>query len=568
MASGLTPAFRKYSPAQDTIVTIRHPRSVGLGLSLVLASCGGEGLILPPDGAAAHIEIRKGNGQSARVSSTLTDSLVVRVTDTQNRPVAGANVVFEFTADGAAASPATVNTDGDGRAASRLAVGTRVGAYTGRVSVPVDPGVTPVQETITATALPDDASGIALLSGDEQTGQVGTDLAAPLVVVVTDALGNPIPGFTVDWTVTGGGSVTPTRTATDANGQASATRTLGTTAGLQTAVATATGLAGSPVTFTHTATAGSAASVTKVGGDGQSAGPGEQLALPLVVQVLDGANNPIPGRAVTWVIGNGDGSVTPANTTTDAQGNASTRWTLGPAVGPNTVNAVVSGVGTATFSATATAGTPSASNSSVAVSDNDITVNSGTSTITVTVRDASNNPVSGAAVTVSSSGSGNTISPASASSGGNGVATFTFSSTVAETKTITATAGGVTINVQPTITVRKAPSTTRITRDEPDRSTSGETVRVEFTVTGSGGTPTGTVTITASGGSETCNAPVAAGQCDVVLVTTGNPRVLTATYSGDENFAGSTDNENHRVDAAGPASTTTDDHQRQPRSLR
>ncbi|MEA2722720.1 MAG: adhesin/invasin, partial [Gemmatimonadales bacterium] len=278
-------------------MTISHPRSLVLGLSLLLASCGGEGLILPPDGAPAHIEIAEGsNGQSARVGSTLAESLVVLVTDTQDRPVAGANVVFEFTADGAAASPATVNTDADGRAASRLAVGTRPGPVTGLVSVPVDPGVTPVQDTITALVLPDNANGIALLSGDDQTGQIGTTLAAPLVVVVTDALGNPIPGFTVGWTVNGGGSVNSASTTTVASGQASVTRTLGTTAGTQTAVATATGLAGSPVTFTHTATAGTATGVTKVSGDGQSGSPGAELALPLVVQVLDAAGNPIPNR--------------------------------------------------------------------------------------------------------------------------------------------------------------------------------------------------------------------------------------------------------------------------------
>ena len=164
--------------------------------------------------------------------------------------------------------------------------------------------------------------------------------------VVTDALGNPIPGFTVDWTVTGGGSVSTASTPTDASGQASVTRTLGPAAGAQTAVATATGLAGSPVTFTHTATAGTATGVIKVSGDNQSGSPSTELALPLVVQVLDGAGNPIPNRPLTWTIGEGGGGVSEVNTTTDAQGNASTRWTLGPGVGRNTVNAVVSGVGT------------------------------------------------------------------------------------------------------------------------------------------------------------------------------------------------------------------------------
>jgi hypothetical protein len=430
------------------------------------------------------------------------------------------------------------------------------------VSVPVDPGVTPVEATITATALPDNAAGIAALSGDEQSGQVGATLAAPLVVVVTDALGNPIPGFTVDWTVTGGGSVSLASTTTDANGQASVTRTLGNAAGTQTAVATATGLAGSPVTFTHTATAGTATGVTKVSGDGQSGSPSTQLALPVVVQVLDGAGNPIPNRPLTWTIGEGGGSVPSANTTTDAQGNASTTWTLGPSVGRNTLNAVVSGLAPATFTATATAGTPNDANSTVSASPGTINVG-GSSTVTVTVRDGGNNPVAGVSVTPASSGSGNTFTPASASTGGNGVATFTFSSTVAETKTITATAGGVALNDNATVTVRKVGSTVEITNDDPDPSTVGENVVVEFAVSGGGGTPTGDVTITVGGGSETCTGTLSngSGSCTVLLTVPGtgsnNRRVITATYPGDAQFSGDTDTENHRVDPLPRVSTTT-----------
>lgn len=541
-------------------MTISHPRALVLGFSLIIAACGGEGLTLPPEGEAAHIEVLdEGNGQSGRVDETLALPLVVRVTDSRNRPVANANVVFTFT-NGvpAEAIPSSATSGADGLASVQLKMGSQAGPITGMAEVPVAAGITPVQANFTATALPANASGIAMVSGNDQSGTINTALASPLVVQVTDFVGNPIPGVSIVWTAeTGGGSVSEATTITGADGRTSVIRILGSVAGEQTTSATATGLSGSPVIFTHTATAGNASRVEKISGDNQSANPGQQLAQPLVVQVLDGANNPIPGRAVTWVIGEGGGSRSPENTTTDAEGKASTNWTLGPGVGNNTINAVVSGVGTATFSATATAGSADASNSTVSASPTTITVGSGSSTITVTVRDASNNPVGGVSVSLESSGSGNTFNAASAPTASNGVATFTFSSTVAETKTITATAGGVVITNQATITVSKASSTTRITRDEPDRSTSGDVVTVEFTVTGSGGTPTGTVTITASGGSETCSASVAAGQCDVTLVTTGNPRVLTATYSGDDRFNGSTDTENHRVDAPQPSSTTT-----------
>ena len=542
------------------MIAFKLARTLVLGSALAFAACGGEGLVLPPEGEPAHISVIHGDGQSGRAGSVLADSVVVHVTDTKDRPVAGATVNFTFPDNDAQAAPATGTTNSDGVTWVKVTLGAPVGPVTGVAEVPVDAGFTPVRVEFTAMTLAGDANGIAAVSGDNQTGPVNSQLPAPLVVRVTDESGNPIPNQPVVWSIPsngGGGSVSPTNTVTDANGEASATRTLGPTAGQQTTLATSEGLAGSPVTFAHTATPGGAAGVNKVSGDNQSAQVGTEVRDPLVVRVLDAEQNPIPNRAVTWIVTAGGGSVSQENTTTNAQGEASTRWTLGPAVGANSVNAVVSGVGTATFNATGTAGTVSASNSTVTASPGSIAAGSGTSTVTVTVRDASNNPVGGVSVSLTSSGTGNTITPASASTGSNGVATFTFSSSVAESKTIIATAGGVTIDDQATILVQKTASTTRIESDDPDPSVVGQSVRVVFTVTGAGGTPTGRVTITADGGSETCSATVAEGFCDITFTESGTNRRLNAAYEGDSQFEGSTDRENHRVNDPPAASTTT-----------
>ena len=333
-----------------SIVTISQPRSLLLSLTLVLGACGGEGLTLPPDGAAAHIEVLWGDNQSARVGERLPDSVVVRVTDTQNRPVSGVDVVFDFTAGGSTASPAAA-TDSDGATWSRLVLGTVPGPVNGQAKVPVAAGITPVETPITATARPADANGIALISGDTQTGAVGTELLAPLVVAVTDRFGNPIPGITVQWSVTDGGSVSSNSTITDASGQTSVTRTLGPASGPQITQANSFGLAGTPVTFNHTATAGSAARVIVVDGNGQHAPAGSKLGKALAIRVLDAENNPIPGQPVSWVVGAGDGSASPENGTTDVNGEARTEWTLGPNPGPNTLTAVAN-VGRASFNAT------------------------------------------------------------------------------------------------------------------------------------------------------------------------------------------------------------------------
>jgi VCBS repeat-containing protein len=523
---------------------------------LVFAACGGEGLTLPDEGEPARIEIlEEGNNQSGRVNEVLPVTLKVRVTDSRGEPVPGRDVLFSF-AGGAAAgvpTPESATTDSDGQASTTLALGNVAGTHKGTAQVQSAPAV---NAEFTVTALPADANGIRIVSGDPQTATVNSALPQPLVVLVTDANDNPIPNVAIQWTAEGGGTVSAESNVTDGNGQASVTRTLGPTAGTQTTRADAGPIAGSPALFTHTATAGGAAGITKVSGDNQSGAPGTELALPLIVEVRDEQGNPISGRAVAWVVGTGGGSVSAQTTPTNAEGRATTNWTLGPAVGPNSVNAVVSGVGTATFNATATAGLPSAGNSEVSAAPTTITVG-GQSTITVVARDASNNPVSGASVSVASTGTGNTITPASASTGANGVATFTFSSTVAETKTITATAGGVALNDSPTITVQKTGSTVEITEDEPDPSTVGTAITVEFSVRGSGGTPTGEVIVTLSGGDETCRATLVDGNgsCGLTPTVAGpdannNRRIITATYGGDARFSGDTDTENHRVNPA------------------
>jgi Big-like domain-containing protein len=98
-------------------------------------------------------------------------------------------------------------------------------------------------------------------------------------------------------------------------------------------------------------------------------------------------------------------------------------------------------------------------------------------------------------------------------------------------------------------TVNKADTTTTITSDNPDPSSPGQSVTVNFTVVPNvpgGGTPAGNVVVTVSGGAETCTGTVATGTCNLVLTATGT-RTITATYAGDTNFNGSSDTESHDV---------------------
>src|SRR5207302_90573 len=104
-------------------------------------------------------------------------------------------------------------------------------------------------------------------------------------------------------------------------------------------------------------------------------------------------------------------------------------------------------------------------------------------------------------------------------------------------------------------TRRSSDMTTAITTHTPNPSVVGQGIAVAFTVTSGGGTPTGEVTVT--DGAATCTGTVAAGTCTLTSTTAGN-KTLTATYSGDANFGGSTSvGVSHTVNAAATTTAIT-----------
>lgn len=528
--------------------------------ALLLAGCGGgSSLLLPGDGEATHIKIVGGDKQSGRVGEALTDPLVVQVTDSRDRPVNGVSVAFEFTSGGPGAQivPATATTDANGKATVQVVLGTTIGPQTGQASV-VTQGAKAPAISFTVMAVPENANGIAVASGDDQTGAAGSKLGQPLVVQVTDAFGNPISGVRIDWSVEGGGSVSDASTTTDDSGLASVERTLGPTAGPQSTLASSVGLAGSPVTFTHTATAGNAAGLSIVSGNNQTAPVGTRLPADLVVRLVDGAGNGVPGTAVTWVVGTGGGSVTPQNGTTDDQGRALAQWTLGPNSGQNRVDAVVSGIGIANFTATGTTGAPAA----LAI----VTQPSGSAQNgvrferqpVVQLRDAGGHDVgtSGIVITAQLSGSGGELTGTSQrATDGSGRAAFTDLAISGATgqRTLVFTASGYSGATSSSIDVRPIGTTTTITSDSPNPSVSGSAFTVGFRVTSPGPVPTGSVTVTASGAQANCSGTLqnGAGSCSLTLNRVGD-RTLRATYSGGPGLNGSSATAPHRVNPAPP----------------
>ena len=524
---------------------------------VLLLACGGGDLVLPSEGEPATLEVVQGNGQSGRVGSALAEPIVARVTDSQDRPVTDAAVAFvlDAAAGDATVAPDTARTDAGGLATFELVMGTRIGPAGAVVQVATAGGQRTLSEPVVFTAVSADANELLMVGGDGQSAPGGAALGAPLVVQVTDAFGNPIAGVPISWTPDGGGSVSEPTTTTGEDGLASVIRTLGTTAGPQQTSAGAAGLAGSPVVFSHTATAGAATVLELVSGTGQSTLVGTSVPDPLVVKATDGTGNPVAGLAVSWVVGTGGGSLSPATSTTGADGLTSTRWTVGPAPGANTATAVVSGVGTVEFAATAVPGTPPSltietqpsaeARFGIALSQQPV--------IQLREPDGAPRAVAGVRVSVSVVQGGAVLrGSASRTTGADGRVAFTDLALLGApgAYTLAFAAAGYTGAASTPIALLRALTATTIRSDEPDPSIAGAGVPVRYQVQSSGGTPTGNVRISSDDGA-TCTGTVAAGQCTIVFTGVG-ARVLTAVYGGDTQFEPSTDTEAHRVDAPAP----------------
>jgi VCBS repeat-containing protein len=157
-------------------------------------------------------------------------------------------------------------------------------------------GLPAVQFSASATS--DVPTTIELVSGNNQSAPVGSAVPNPLVVRVTDANDNPVANVGVAWTANGGGSVSDDNTATDANGLAQVTRTLGLVPGPYTTTAAVDGLSGSPITFTSTATVGPPAQLAITQHPVGSTTSGAPFAPVFVIQVQDALGNAVADGGV------------------------------------------------------------------------------------------------------------------------------------------------------------------------------------------------------------------------------------------------------------------------------
>ena len=159
---------------------------------------------------------------------------------------------------------------------------------------------------------------------------------------------------------------------------------------------------------------------------GQQAAAGTAVTNAPAVRVTNSAGAGLSGVAVTFAVTAGGGSLASTTAQTNAQGIATAgAWTLGPAVGVNTVRATVGSLST-TINATATAG---AAANIVGVNTTNLTGPAGAALatpVTVKVTDAAGNAVAGATVQFAPTTGSGTVSAASVATNASGEAQTTW----------------------------------------------------------------------------------------------------------------------------------------------
>ncbi len=265
--------------------------------------------------------------------------------------------------------------------AVRLQPGTNV-----LTAVAVDASGNQAQTSVTVQQARPAAPSVAVVLGGGQSAVIGTVLAQPLVAVVQDAVGQPVPGKTVLFRVRGGngtldGGRRDLGVTSDANGQALVHFTLGTRAGAGNQVVEASAVgSGPPAVFLASALPGAPALIVVDSGDQQLGVAGQALPRPLAAAVVDAGGNRLAEVAASFRVVKGAGQLANGQQTmaltTDSDGRLIAALTTDPAEGVanNVVEATIDGLAgglVASFTAsTWAAGDPSLTAVSGVVLDN------------------------------------------------------------------------------------------------------------------------------------------------------------------------------------------------------
>ena len=279
-----------------------------------------------------------GNNQTGSDGTVLPTALTV----TASNGASGVTVTFNDNgAHGTFGTP--TGTTGAGGTISTTYTPSQAGTITITASAT---GYTSAAFTETITQV---VTSITVVSGEKQTGTVGTTLPLPIVLKAKNSAGKAVAGVAITYSDAYGGTFSPNPAITGSNGEASTTFTLPTVA----KVIVVNGANGSvSVNTDETAVAGAPAELRVVSGSGQSANPDTKLAKPLIVSLGDTYGNAIEGVTVTFTDNGAGGTFSTTKPVTGTTGDAQTTYTTGSKTGTVTISATTSTLGPANFTET------------------------------------------------------------------------------------------------------------------------------------------------------------------------------------------------------------------------
>lgn len=363
-------------------------------------------IVLPRLGSLVAVS---GAAQTGAVSVPLPQQIAVRSLATDGLPIGFTSLTLSVTAGGGSISDTALVTDASGNASFTWTLGPTVGTQSVRVSAA---GVSAL--VVNATATSTGPASLAITQEPAAVQVAGANVTPAVQVQVRDAGGAVLSGFT--------GAVTLELAENPAGGSLLGTLSVNAVAGIASFNAWRVERAGagyrvrarveqlvSPASAAFTVNAAAADSLALVSGGGQVGSAGGALAQPVVLRVMDAFGNPVAGSIVTFAVATG--SLSASADTTDAAGLASVNWTLGGALGAQTLTVTAAGLRGSPLAVPATAGGGIVTTTVSPLVDT-LTAIGATRTLTAQSRDTANAVVAGSYTWVSRTPAVATVSAA------------------------------------------------------------------------------------------------------------------------------------------------------------
>ncbi|PLX95943.1 MAG: hypothetical protein C0621_02950, partial [Desulfuromonas sp.] len=460
-------------------------------------------------------------------------SISARVTDASGNPITGENVTFSVSANNSDGSLATTvaTTDDLGLATVAYTAGNSLSSASVTDTITATVGSSSLSGNLTVSSSSLTVGDVTLTMGSDSL-TAGSGATTNAFTVVSDKDGNPLPGVEVYFSAPLGATVAPASVVTDAGGLASATVTVGTTAGSGQVRASAGGTtAAADITFTP----GAPSVVTLTAAPSLIRPTGSSTAETLV---KDANGNVVSDTLVSFVTTNNTSgaSLDSSYATTDASGFARVTYTAGNGNGTDTITATAgSASDTATVQADSTATVVGsltlASSAAVLPADGSSTI-----TLQATVLDDSSLAAPGMTVTFAVDSGTGTLLSLTANTNSSGVAQVVYrASSAVETAVLSATISGFTKKV--VISQIDPVSTLLLTVDDLELVADGAaTTTLTVTAADRDGSPVSGVTVNFSTNRGSLSAPsavtVLTGQASVTLTADDvlGTALITASY--------------------------------------